>query len=145
VSYLSVHWLQNLRSWAVHVQTGLVHFGNMANNRLENANGRLKKHTHHADRLEHAVQVSLHAERLLQEYEVHAIYRCDKRLLSKGDFYVRRVLQRMTTYARVAVLRHLSGRVPSARYIRLRDHQVRFHFFHIYFSLPCDMVPSDML
>ena len=48
---------------------------------------------------------------------------CDRHLMVGGDFYVRRVLQHMTTYAASMVLRHLGRRVPEAR-IRLRDHKV---------------------
>ncbi|GAA54165.1 hypothetical protein CLF_112443 [Clonorchis sinensis] len=54
------------RKWAIHAQHGLVHFGNVTNNRLENANGRLKRRVHHADSLEHAIQkVFQHIEWLM--------------------------------------------------------------------------------
>ncbi|GAA48388.1 hypothetical protein CLF_101544 [Clonorchis sinensis] len=56
VSYLTARWLYITRKWAVHAQSGMVHFGNVTDNRLENANGRLKDRVHHADTLEHAIQ-----------------------------------------------------------------------------------------
>ncbi|GAA56447.1 hypothetical protein CLF_110911 [Clonorchis sinensis] len=80
VSYLTARCLYITRKWAVHAQSGMVHFGNVTNNRLENANGRLKDPVHHADTLEHAIQkVSRHAEWLIREFEMHTSYHCDRR------------------------------------------------------------------
>ena len=96
----------------------MVHFGNTTNNRLKNANGRLKKKKHHADRLEHAMRkITFQDERLMREYEMPSIYICARRLMPRGDFYVRRALKRMTMYAALMVSRHLGSRVPQARFV----------------------------
>ncbi|KER22051.1 hypothetical protein T265_14950, partial [Opisthorchis viverrini] len=100
VSYLTAHWLHITRKWAIHAQRGLVHFGNVTNNRLENANGRLESHVHHSDSLEHAVlKVAHHIEWLMREYEMHTNYCCDRREIREGDIYVFGLVSRMTTYA----------------------------------------------
>ncbi|KAG5441018.1 hypothetical protein CSKR_101247 [Clonorchis sinensis] len=46
------YWLYITRKWAAHAQPGNVHFDNVTNNRLENANDR----AHHAETVEHAIQ-----------------------------------------------------------------------------------------
>ncbi|GAA51833.1 hypothetical protein CLF_106853 [Clonorchis sinensis] len=80
VSYLAARWLCTTRKWAVYAQFGMVHFGNVTNNRLGNADGRLKDRVHHADTLENAIQkMSRHAEGLMRESEVHTSYHCDRR------------------------------------------------------------------
>ncbi|GAA54049.1 hypothetical protein CLF_111999, partial [Clonorchis sinensis] len=94
-SYLTARWLYITRKWAVHAQSGMVHFGNVTSNRLENANGRLKDRVHHADTLEHAIQ---------------------KRQIIEGDGYVLNVVCQMTTYACSLVLRHLGLRPPRLPY-----------------------------
>ncbi|GAA55403.1 hypothetical protein CLF_107837 [Clonorchis sinensis] len=101
------------RKWAVHAQSGMVHFGTVTNSRLENANGRLKDRVHHADTLEHAIQkVSRHAEWLVREIEMHTLYHCDRRQILEGEGYILNVVCRMTTYACSLVLRHLGPRPP---------------------------------
>ncbi|KER24938.1 hypothetical protein T265_07502 [Opisthorchis viverrini] len=117
VSYLTAHWLHITRKWAIHAQRGLVHFGNVTNNRLENANGRLKRRVHHSDSLEHAVlKVAHHSEWLMREYEMHTTYCCDRREIREGDIYVLRVVSRMTTYAANQVLRHIGICTPNLLY-----------------------------
>ncbi|GAA49484.1 hypothetical protein CLF_103123 [Clonorchis sinensis] len=104
VSYPTARWLYITRKWAVHAQSGMVHFGNVTNNRLENANGRLKDRVHHADTLEHAKQtVSRHAEWLMWEYH------CDRRQIIEGNGYVLNVaLGAATTKAALTVLAQTS-------------------------------------
>ncbi|KAG5443965.1 hypothetical protein CSKR_103787 [Clonorchis sinensis] len=51
VSYLTARWLYITRKCAIHAHSGMVHFGNVTNNRLGNADGRLKDQAHHADTL----------------------------------------------------------------------------------------------
>ncbi|GAA57419.1 hypothetical protein CLF_112695, partial [Clonorchis sinensis] len=117
VFYLTARWLYIPRKWAVHAQSGMVHFGNVTNNRLENANGRLKDRVHHTDTLEHAIQkVFRHAEWLMREFEMHTSYHCDRRQIPEGDGYVLNVVCRMTTCACSLVLRHLGPRPPRLPY-----------------------------
>ncbi|GAA51024.1 hypothetical protein CLF_105452 [Clonorchis sinensis] len=113
VSYLTTRWLYITRKWAVHPQSGMFHFGHMTNNRLEDANGRLKDRVRHADTLGHAIQkVSRHADWPMREFEMHTSYHCDRRQILEGDGYVLNVVCRMTTYACSLVLRHLGPRPP---------------------------------
>ncbi|GAA56094.1 hypothetical protein CLF_109895, partial [Clonorchis sinensis] len=103
--------------WAVNAQSGMVHFVNVTNNRLENAEGRLKDRVHHADTLKHAIQkVSRQAEWLMRQFELHTSYHCDRREILEGDSYVLNVVCRKTTYACSLVLRHLGPRPPSLPY-----------------------------
>lgn len=103
----------------------MVHFGNTTNNRLENANGRLKKRTYHNISIQHAIQrVSNHSAALLREYELHATYHCDRREVLCGDFYVLRVVARLTTYAAAIVLRHLGRRTPDLPVTLTAEHEV---------------------
>ncbi|GAA54286.1 hypothetical protein CLF_113563 [Clonorchis sinensis] len=116
VSYLTARWLYITRKWAIHAHSGMVHFGSVINNRLENANGRLKDWVHH-DTLEHAIQkVSRHAEWLMREFEMHTSYHCDRRQIIEGDGYDLNVVCRMTTYACSLVLRYLGPRPPRMPY-----------------------------
>ncbi|TGZ69987.1 hypothetical protein CRM22_003423 [Opisthorchis felineus] len=129
LSYLTARWLYITRKWAVHAQSGMVHFGNVTNNRLENANGRLKDRVHHSDTLEHAIQkVSRHAEWLMREFEMHTSYHCDRRQILEGDSYVLNVVCRMTTYACSLVLRHLGPRPPRLHYDGIGTNKVRLTY-----------------
>ena len=56
VNYLLGHWLYIKRKWAIHAQNNLVHFGNRTNNRIENANRRVKIGLHCKHRLTHTIQ-----------------------------------------------------------------------------------------
>jgi hypothetical protein len=115
--YLKENWLHILRKWACHAQDGLVHFGNLTNNRTENANGRLKHVLNARDRLSHAVhKVWNFSEQLLKEWEMHASFQCDRRELFNVDAYVQDVLHRMTTYASRLVMNHLKGHTVSLSY-----------------------------
>ncbi|GAA56919.1 hypothetical protein CLF_111829 [Clonorchis sinensis] len=117
VSYLTARWLYITRERAVHAHSEMVHFGNVTNNRLENANGRLKDRVHHANTLEHAIQkASRHAEWLMREIEMHTSYHCDRRQILEGNGYVLYVVCRMTTYACSLVLRYLGQRPPRLPY-----------------------------
>lgn len=133
VAYLSAHWLYIRRAWAIHAQKGLVHFGNTTNNRLENANGRLKRHTHHKDRLVHAIQkVSRHCEWLIREYEMQATYRCDRKEMIAGECFVKAILVRMTTYAAHLVMRHVGETLPSFPFMLVGNAKVRcFYISHV--------------
>ncbi|GAA51363.1 hypothetical protein CLF_105992 [Clonorchis sinensis] len=116
-SYLTARLLYITRKWAVQAQFGVVHFSNVTNNRLENANGRFKDRVHHADTLEHAIhKVSRHVEWLMQEFKMHTSYQCDRRQILEGDGDVLNVVCRMTTYACSLVLRHLGPRPPRLPY-----------------------------
>ncbi|KER19358.1 hypothetical protein T265_11846 [Opisthorchis viverrini] len=96
------------RKWAVYAQSGIIHFDNVTNNRLANADGRLENRVHHWDTLEHARQkLSSNAEWLAREYEMHMSYQCDRREILESDDYVLDVVCRLTTYACSLVLRHL--------------------------------------
>lgn len=111
--YVAAEWIPIRRTWAIHAQAGLVHLGNTTNNRLENANGRVKKVTHHGDRLINAIQkVSKHSEWLMKEFEVQAAEQCDKRPMMHTDSVVQSVIGRLTNYASGQVLRHLGRRKP---------------------------------
>ncbi|GAA51446.1 hypothetical protein CLF_106150 [Clonorchis sinensis] len=117
VSYLTARRLYTTQKWAVHAQSGMNHFGNVTNNRLEKANSRLKYQVHHADTLQHAIQkVSRQAEWLMREFEMHTSYHCARRQIHEGDGYVLNVVCRMTTYACSLVLRHSRPRPPSLPY-----------------------------
>ncbi|GAA53705.1 hypothetical protein CLF_110828 [Clonorchis sinensis] len=106
-----------VRKWAVHTQSGTVHFGNLTNSRLENTNGRLKDQVHHADTLQHAIQrVSRQEEWLTREFEMHTSHHFDRRQILQGDGYVLNVVCRLTTYACSLVLRHLVTRPPRLSY-----------------------------
>ncbi|GAA47856.1 hypothetical protein CLF_100887 [Clonorchis sinensis] len=98
-SYLTARWLYITRKWAVHAQSGMVRFGNVTNDRLGNANGRLIDQVDHADTLERAIQkVSRHVEWLMREFELHTSYHCDGRQILVGDGYVLTVVCRMTIF-----------------------------------------------
>ncbi|CAI2738914.1 unnamed protein product, partial [Dicrocoelium dendriticum] len=122
VRYLTLYWLYIKRSWAKHAQAGLVHFGNTTNNRVENANLRLKKVTHASDGLVAAVRkVWAHSEVLLKESQMHAAFFCDRRQLLEGSAYVHRVVCLLTTYACNLVMRHLAQPMLQAVYSDLGD------------------------
>ncbi|GAA53580.1 hypothetical protein CLF_110557, partial [Clonorchis sinensis] len=126
ISYLTASWLYITRKWAIHAQHGLVHFGNVTNNHVENPNGRLKRRLHHADSLEHAIQkVFQHSEWLMREYEMHTTYYCDRREIREGDSYVLRVVSRMATYAANQVLRHIGTCTPNLIYHQTDRFKVR--------------------
>ncbi|GAA50949.1 hypothetical protein CLF_105298, partial [Clonorchis sinensis] len=125
-SYLTAHWLYITREWAIHAQHELVHSENVTNNRLENANGRLKRRMQHADSLEHAIQkVFQHSEWLMREYEMHTTYYCDGREIREGDSCVLSVVSRMTTYAANQVLRHIGTCTPNLIYHQTDRFKVR--------------------
>ncbi|GAA48192.1 hypothetical protein CLF_101296 [Clonorchis sinensis] len=152
VSYLTVRWLYITREWAVHAQSGMFHFGNVTNNRLENAEGRLKDRVHHADTLEHAIKkMSRHAEWLMREFEMHTSYHCDRRQILEGDGYVLNVVCRMTMYACCLVLRHLGPRPPRLPYDSVGTNEVRSRYVaavHTFFpfleikDVPLTLVPK---
>ncbi|GAA51168.1 hypothetical protein CLF_105670 [Clonorchis sinensis] len=126
VSYLTAHWLYITRKCAIYAQPGLVHFGNVTNNRLENAKGLLKRRLHHADSLEHAIQkVSQHSEWLMREYEMHTTYYCDRRKIRERDRYVLPVVSQMTTYAANQVLRHIGTCTSNLIYHQTVQFKVR--------------------
>lgn len=109
VNYLSKHWLPIINKWARHAQPGLVHFGNRTNNRLENANGRLKEQTNRRNSLAVAIQtVWNHSGNLIEEHTMCVSYNSDRCLLVDVDSHVRRVLDRLTTYAAKQVVQQLS-------------------------------------
>jgi hypothetical protein len=89
----------------------MVHFGNRTNNRIENANGLLKKVTCHRDRLVTCIQkVWKHANYRMKDAITEAAYGCHRRIVASCDPAVQQVLSRMTTYASNQVLRHLLHR-----------------------------------
>ncbi|GAA57088.1 hypothetical protein CLF_112126, partial [Clonorchis sinensis] len=97
--------------------SGMAHFSNVTNNRLEKANGRFNDRVHHADTLQHAVQkVSWHAEWLMREFEMHTSYLCDGQEILEGDGYILTGVCRMTAYACSLILRHLGPRSPMLPY-----------------------------
>lgn len=114
VQYLTKYWLPIQRQWAVHAQTDFVHFGNRTNNRIENANGRIKKHTHHRDSLEVALQkIWCYSASVVNEYNLRTFYECDRRLLLDAEDWIRAVLNRLTIYAAKHVHKHLQLHPPT--------------------------------
>lgn len=106
--YLALNWLSITRKWALHSQTDVLLFGNRTNNRIENANGRLKQCTHPRDCLSVSLQkIWRHSGDLLSEYYSLTSYECDRRLVLDLPDHVRCVIDRLTTYASKKVLKHL--------------------------------------
>ncbi|GAA51944.1 hypothetical protein CLF_107115 [Clonorchis sinensis] len=92
---ITARWSYITRKWAMHAQSGMVHFGSVTNNRLENANGRLKYRLHHANTMEHVI----HRWQILE-----------------GDGCVLNVVCRMSTCSCSLVLRHFGPRPPRLPY-----------------------------
>ncbi|CAH8601619.1 unnamed protein product [Dicrocoelium dendriticum] len=139
---LTSHWMFIKRSWANYAQTGLVHFGNTTNNRVENANLRLKKITHASDRLAVAVsKVWKLSEVLLKEFQMRCTYFCDRHQVfeDEGNAYVQMLIGRLTTYAGTLVMRHLAtpkfGAVYSDIGTGLVCHLVCFYFHSLLFKI----------
>ncbi|GAA57726.1 hypothetical protein CLF_113127 [Clonorchis sinensis] len=64
----------------LYTKSAMVHFGNVTNNRLENATGRLKDQAHCSHKLEHAIQrVPRNAEWLMRESGMQTLYHRDLR------------------------------------------------------------------
>ncbi|KAG5448017.1 hypothetical protein CSKR_106612 [Clonorchis sinensis] len=129
VSYLTVRCFYITQKWAIHARSGMVHFGNVTNNRLENANGRLKDRVHRADTLEHSIKkVSRNAEWLVREFEMHTPYHCERRQILADYGYVLNVVCRTTTYAYSLVLRHLGPQPPRLPYDSVGINKARLWF-----------------
>lgn len=140
VRYLTSQWLFIKRSWASYAQAGLVHFGNTTNNRVENANLRLKKVTHASDRLELAVRKVWNlSEVLLKEFQMQATYYCDRHQVFRGNAYVQRLVSRLTTYAATLVMRNIPHDIRAV-YSYVAEGEV-CHFGSIHFcSFPFSML-----
>lgn len=94
--------------WAFHARRNVVHFGNTTNNRLENANLLLKKRTHNRDSMIACLtKVWNHAASMVQQFKLKVISGCCRRLMKPSEAYMSGMLNRMTTYAAMRVLRQI--------------------------------------
>ena len=104
----------------------MVTFGNSTNNRLENANRRIKLCTHPRNGPLTTVQkIRAHTMRLLNEYTLAATVGSDRIINVAADDRMRSVLNRLTTYAAKQVWRHFQGREPNLPSEEIGQHQVR--------------------
>lgn len=125
MNYLLCNWLYIKPKWAFHAQSRVVHFGNRTNNRLENANGRLKKKTHPRDSLSTAIdKIWNHSEWLMREFEMQSTYGCDRHQIVTTDVYVKDVISRMTTFAGHLVLQHLNKQIPRLSSVLIAESKV---------------------
>ena len=129
VNYLLGHGLYIKRKWAIHAQNNVVHFDNRTNNRIENANRRVKVGLNCKEQLAYAIQkVWKHAGVPLREFNMHAFYHCDRHEIRECDSYVRLILDRMTTYAATMAQRHLNGVIPRLPSENLNERKVDLFF-----------------
>lgn len=136
-NYLLSNWLHIKRKWAFHAQRNMVHFGNTTNNRIENANRRLKEAVCPRDCLIVSMQkVWAYTERLLHEQFVQATLGSDRRLVLPVRRNIRTVLNRLTTYAAKLVWHHVHRRQPPVQVEAISQSQVRMNLSTILLLAP---------
>ena len=124
-NYVLSNWLPITRKWSIHAQTGLVHFGNTTNNRLESANRHLKRHTNPCDALVTAVRkVSDYSRNQLVDGAMKASHGSDRRLLVTAECAVQGVLHRMTTYAAAQFIKHLKNKRTDLHHVHVNPSKV---------------------
>ena len=137
-NYFKDNWVSCKKLWALHAQKGVVHLGNLTNNRVENAHGRLKKHTHPRDRLVVAVQkVWRYLQVSMRDWQSQTSMGCVRRMLKNKDPFIAGIVGRLTVYASDKVRRHLKNRIVGLPYTSLRNFKVRNISLTTLFAVLC--------
>ena len=124
-NYVLSNWLPITRKWSIHAQTGLVHFGNTTNNRLESANRHLKRHTNPCDALVTAVRkVSDYSRNQLVDGAMKASHGSDRRLLVTAECAVQGVLHRMMTYTAAQIVKRLKNKHTDLHHVHVNPSKV---------------------